>query len=307
MSPGASFRVFDKLPLKVLVDGRSVESSNSNAMVGDMARVVLNFGGCKPEEILKACGLTDQVSLAMSFEVSCDAFKIKKKYWREEFLGDDWSWSKQPVEVDVPSNLIRAGATFHVQLILIDSKGCAYVPGACTVPGGVLSRWSHTFEIMNSGGVFPVKSGKVPSLWSLSLSVEGEEDLDKPLGAAVRLRIDEEHFRAVFETRDRVARRRAEDLLMTEALTAMVLAVANEEELVEYFDRKSANNSEKDVDPRTVEAFLDFVLTHVSTSLKVIAEEFETDPLGVSERVRGEMTRVVGLASKDEIESAHGR
>jgi hypothetical protein len=307
MSPGASFRVFDKLPLRVLVDGRSVESNNPNAKVGDMARVVLDFGACVPAEILKECGLTDQVRLAMSFQISCEAFRVKEIHWHHEFGGDDWSWSKHPVEVDVPSNHIRAGATFNVQLIFLDSNGCEARPGACTVSGGILSRWSHTFGTMNAGGVFPVKSGKVPSLWSLTLSVDGEEDLDKPFGAAVRLRIDEEHFRAVFETKDRVARRRAEDLLMTEALTALVLAVASKEDLVGYFDGKSANNPRKTVDPRTVEAFLDFLLTHVSTSLGVLAEEFETDPLGVQERVRGEMTRVVGLASKDESESSHGR
>lgn len=243
------------------------------------------------------CDLDGASKLVLVVEISCPMFRVRSELWSREFGADDVSWTKDPVVVEVPSDMIRAGCVLEVQVVVVDPKPERGSRLACPVRGGIVARGSHEFEPEGGGGMFPIRSIKEPSLWSLKFAISDVGDLDKTVGAAFRLNVDSDHFSKLLDpasASDEV-RERTEGLLLVEALTAAVISVLGNEDLSEEFDRllQMSPPPEKTMNTRTARFFLLGLMRCLSEDVATSRKALLENPVERTESIRRVMTDLI--------------
>ena len=160
-----------------------------------------------------------------------------------------------------------------------------------------MARGSHEFEPNNGGGLFPIRSVREPSLWSFRSSVGDSDDLDKTVGAAFRLNVDSDHFGDLLDPvrASEEVRKRTENLLLVEALTAAVISVLGNEELVQEFDDllQMSEPPEKTMNTRTARFFLLGLTRRLPDPLRMMRTQLLEEPVETGARIRKVMSELV--------------
>lgn len=268
-----------------------------NPVRGGMTRITLSVTGSDVARIRSECDLDGASKLVVVVGLSCSSFRVRRELWSHEFRADDVSWTKDPVIVEVPSDMIRAGCVLEVQVVVVDSVPECGSRLACSVRGGIVARGSHEFEPKNGGGLFPIRSVREPSLWSFRSSVGDPDDLDKAVGAAFRLDVDSEHFGDLLDPvrASEEVRKRTENLLLVEALTAAVISVLGNEELVQEFDGllQMSEPPEKTMNTRTARFFLLGLLRRLPDPLPLMRTQLLDEPVKSGAQIREVMADLV--------------
>lgn len=249
------------------------------------------------EGIRTDCDLDVASKLVAFVEISCPRFRVRRELWSHEFRADDASWTDHPIVVEIPSDVVRAGCTLGVQVVVVDPIGIDGSRLACSVRGGIVARGSREFEPEGGGGVFPIQSVKEPSLWSLKFAISDVGDLDKAVGAAFRLYVDSDHFSNLIDpasASDEV-RKRAGSLLLVEALTAAVTSVLGNEDLAEEFDGllHMSEPPEKKSNTRTARFFLLGLIRRLPDDVATTRKGLLDDPAKTIGTIRKVMADLV--------------
>jgi len=287
---GASFKTAEK-PLTFECRG------GMDPVRGGMSTMELRVEPSDVAGIRFDCDLDGASKLVVVVGLSCSSFRVRRELWSHEFRADDVSWTKDPVIVEVPSDMIRAGCVLEVQVVVVDSVPECGSRLACSVRGGIVARGSHEFEPKNGGGLFPIRSMQEPSLWSFRSSIVYPDDLDKTVGAAFRLNVDSEHFSDLLDPvrASEEVRKRTEGLLMVEALTAAVISVLGNEELVQEFDDllQMSEPPEKTMNTRTARFFLLGLIRRLPDPIRLMREQLLEEPVENVARIRKVMADLV--------------
>lgn len=243
------------------------------------------------------CDLDGSSKLAVVVEITCPSFRVRRELWSHEFRAGDVTWTNHPATFPIPSDMIRAGCIVEMQVVVIDPIPDHGSRLACSVRGGIVARGSREFESMNGGGLFPIRSMREPSLWSFRFSIVERDDLDKTVGAAFRLNVDSEHFSELLDparASDEV-RKRTENLLLVEALTAAVISVLGNEELAVEFDRllQMSEPPEKTMNTRTARYFLLGLMRRLPDPVESMQSHLHEEPVECTEAIRKVMADLV--------------
>jgi len=205
------------------------------------------------------CELDKSSRLAFIVEIRCPSFRVRRELWSHMFRADDVEWTSKPATFEIPADMILAGCIVEAQVVVseVSTDGSRL---ACSIPGGIVARGSREFEPKNGAGLFPVRAKREPALWSFRFSIETEADLEKTVGAAFRLDVDAEHFGELLDPAraSEEVRTRTEEMLLVEALTAAVISVLGNEDLVREFDTllQVKDPPEKSMNSRSARYFL---------------------------------------------------
>jgi len=264
---------------------------------GGTTRIELWVESSEVAGIRFECDLDCASKLVAVVGLSCSSFRVRRELWSHEFKADDVSWTDHPINVEVPSDMIRAGCVLELQVVVVDSIPERGSRLACSVRGGIVARGSHEFEPKNGGGLFPIRSMQEPSLWSFRSSIGDPEDLDKTVGAAFRLNVDSEHFSDLLDPvrASEEVRMRTENLLLVEALTAAVISVLGNEELTEEFDRllQMSEPPEKTMNTRTARFFLLGLIRRLPDPIRLMRTQILEEPVESGARIRKVMADLV--------------
>lgn len=287
---GASFKTAKK-PLTFECRG------GSDPVRGGTTKIELWMDSSDVAGIRFECDLDGASKLVVVVGLLCSSFRVRRELWTHEFRADDVSWTDHPVIVEVPSDMIRAGCVLEVQVVVADSIPECGSRLACSVRGGIVARGSHEFEPKNGGGLFPIRSLQEPSLWSFRSSIAEPDDLDKTVGAAFRLDVDSDHFSELLDPvrASEEVRKRTENLLLVEALTAAVISVLGNEELTEEFDGllQMSEPPEKTMDKRTARFFLLGLIRRLPDPPRLMRTQILEEPVGSGARIRKVMAELV--------------
>ena len=294
---GISFRKAQTKLVPVLtIDGHKIIEGENLGFVPTTSECTLEISdfGVKRSTLLGECGLKDNSRLVVVIDLECSEFKLSTNIFLGDFTDDNDKCVEDGLKFNIPSALIRAGCRFEVQLVLIEAVRISLV--ACGVIGGILSTWEAHFESKHHGGVFPIQSARVPALWDLRFNIEGVDDLMKPIGAALRVLIDEDHFEkliGVNATSEVVAS--SNTWLLVEVLTSIAIATLSNDELVVHFSDKLKilPPVERTMDHRHVEVFLLSLLRGLSSDPSAIADELHDNPFEANRRIREQIVSVV--------------
>ena len=294
---GVSFKTAQtKLAPVITIDGHQMIEGENSGFVPNSHECNLEISdfGVTRSAVLLECALHQTSRIALVIDIECLEFRLRTNIFQCVFSEDGDNFIEDSLKLTIPSALIRAGCTFQVQLVVVEAVRSSLV--ACGVVGGVLSTWDAHFASRHHGGVFPVQSARVPTLWDLRFNIEGVEDLSKPIGAALRVLIDENHFEkliGVNATNEVVAS--SNTWLLVEALTAIAIATLSNDELVVHFSDKlrTIPPAEKTMDSRQVEVFLLGLLRGLSSDLGTIAAELHDNPFEANRRIRQQIVSIV--------------
>ena len=287
---GASFKTITK-PLGFVL------APSADPVRGGVTRLqVLDFG-FDIAKLRAECKLDVSSKLAVVVEVSCPSFRVHRKLWSHEFRADDSTWMNSAEVIQVPSDIILAGCTLELQVVVINSVPEGGSRLACSVAGGVVARGFREYEPKNGGGLFPIRAIKEPSLWSFRFGITSPGDLEKSIGAAFRLNVDSEHFRELIdpEWAYEEARSRTHDLLMVEALTTAVISVLSDEEIAEQFDLllQMIPPPEKTMNARSAKFFLLGLMRRLPEDVALMRQQLHENPVRSAASIREVMAKLI--------------
>lgn len=286
---GASFKTSTK-PLNFVL------APNIDPVRGGVTRLqVLDFG-FDIAKLRDECKLDVSSKLAVVVEVSCPSFRVRRKLWSHEFRADDSTWMNSFEVIQVPSDIIRAGCTLEVQVVVIEPVPKDGSRLACSVAGGVVARGFREYEPKNGGALFPIRAVKEPSLWSFRFGITSRDDLEKPIGAAFRLNVDSEHFMELLDPECATAevRSRTQDLLMVEALTTAAISVLGDEDIAGRFDELlQGKASEKTMNTRSAEFFLLGLMRRLPEDVASMRQQLQENPVRSVASIREVMAKLI--------------
>jgi len=290
---GASFKTIAK-PLDFVL------GPSADPVRGGVTRLqVLDFG-FDIAKLRAECKLDVSSKLAVVVEVSCPSFRVHRKLWSHEFRADDSTWMNSAEVIQVPSDIILAGCTLELQVVVIDSVPMGGSRLACSVAGGVVARGFREYEPKNGGGLFPIRAIKEPSLWSFRFGITSPGDLEKSIGAAFCLNVDSEHFMELLDPKwaYEEVRSRTQDLLMVEALTTAVISVLSDEEIAVSFDELLQKKApEKKMNARSAQFFLLGLMRRLPEDVASMRQQLQENPVRSAASIREVMAKLIaGLA-----------